>query len=99
MQKIDLNGKWHVNFGQGEVEVKVPAAVETILPDKSYPGPFIYSREFTIDQVESDQSYVVEFGGVSYKCDVYCNDQLITSHEGFGILSGGYYRCCKSGHK
>lgn len=83
VQTISLNGDWTIQY-DNEVKqtIKVPSAVETVQENRNFSGPFIYEKKFMLDSVEADASYAIQFDGVSYICEVFCNGNSVGSHEG-----------------
>lgn len=94
MKNISLNGQWNIffdgekninekNYFQGEKRTSiVPEAIEKILEDRIFSGPFFYEKEIFIEEVNNNNCYLLEFLGVSYYCEVYLNGNYIQSHEG-----------------
>lgn len=83
VQTIDLNGQWYISYEKVKRQkIQVPSAVESVLEDRSFTGPFVYEKCFKLEKKEEQAHYFIEFLGVSYFCQVYCNNKLITSHEG-----------------
>lgn len=83
IKTIDLNGLWAISYDNVQNQpIQVPGVVESVLEDRNYSGPFEYTTSLTLDQIHSDSSYVLQFDGVSYYAEVYCNEQLMQKHEG-----------------
>lgn len=83
MRSINLCGDWNLNKSElNHQTIQVPAAVETVLKDRSFSGPFIYEKSIDLGTIDPDASYVLQFGGVSYYCEVLCNGKLMGTHEG-----------------
>lgn len=83
LQTISLNGQWTIQYGdEAGQSITVPGAVETIQENRSFSGPFVYEKQFTIDAIEPSTSYVLQFDGVSYLCEVFCNGKAVGTHEG-----------------
>ena len=82
MREMNLNGSWKLSYDGYETEITVPGAVEQVMEDRRFYGPFFYRREFKLDTVNPDASYVLKFDGVSYACRVRVNQKEAASHEG-----------------
>lgn len=83
LQTISLNGQWTIQYGDEASQlITVPSAVEMIQENRSFSGPFVYEKEFTLDAIDLSKSYLLQFDGVSYFCEVFCNGNSVGSHEG-----------------
>ncbi|MCU6733305.1 glycosyl hydrolase 2 galactose-binding domain-containing protein [Diplocloster agilis] len=82
MQTIDLNGAWSVEYDSQTQEIQIPCAVETIMENKDFYGPFLFCKIFTLDKISRKNTYSLVFEGVSYYCEVILNGQKIGEHEG-----------------
>ena len=51
MQTIDLNGAWSVEYDSQAQEIQIPCAVETIMENKDFYGPFLCCKVFTLDKI------------------------------------------------
>ena len=78
--------------------LKVPGDWNSQREDlKFYEGTVWYGRHFKLD-VRSGRRYVIRFGGVSYKADVWVNGKQAVSHEGsFTQFEADVTKLVKSG--
>ena len=81
MKTIDLNGKWEYK-GNRTGWMTVPGVVEQIEDEREYCGVFRLKKTFVLDEKEADKRYVLNFHGVSYTCNVFCNGRMCGEHEG-----------------
>ena len=82
MQTIDLNGAWSVEYDSQAQEIQIPCAVETIMENKDFYGPFLFCKIFTLDKINRKNTYSLVFEGVSYYSELILNGQKIGEHEG-----------------
>lgn len=83
MKSISLNGEWKVSYGDvKDHPVTVPGAIESVMEDRTFSGPFHYRTTFALDAVDGQASYVLRFDGVSYACEVSVNGVSLLTHEG-----------------
>jgi beta-galactosidase/beta-glucuronidase len=83
-RRLSLDGVWQFRHEDGpwrEAHVPGPWQAEfSDLVDTS--GRAIYKRSFTLPEGWASQELALQFGAVSYFCDVLLNGQAIGSHEG-----------------
>lgn len=82
MRTIDLNGAWKVEYDTQIQEVQIPCAVETIMENRDFYGPFLFRKSFLLEKINLENRYRLVFEGVSYYCEVFLNKQKIGEHEG-----------------
>ncbi len=88
-----LGGMWKLYFDSEKeldfktytegtsIEVEVPGTVDKYLEDRTYSGPFFYSRRFWINKNESKR-FILNLKGVSYYCETCINGKYVGEHEG-----------------
>lgn len=81
MKNISLQGTWKVCYGQEEIEVQVPSALEKYIQKKDTFCQFHYQRTFTIARLE-DKDYELCCEGISCFASVYINEQHVGDMEG-----------------
>src|SRR5690606_24474073 len=83
-RRLSLDGVWLFRYEGGpwrEAHVPGPWQAEfSDLVDTS--GSAVYKRSFTLPEGWAAQELVLQFGAVSYFCDVLLNGQAVGSHEG-----------------
>lgn len=82
MQTIDLNGAWSVEYDNRIQEIQIPCAVETIMENRDFYGPFLFRKCFLLGEISPVNTYRLVFEGVSYSCEVTLNGRKIGEHEG-----------------
>ena len=66
----------------GGLRLEVPGDWNSQSPElKYYEGTVWYGRHFDAEPV-AGQRYILNFGAVSYRCNIYLNGKLIANHEG-----------------
>lgn len=82
MERMALNGEWRCILPDGrELTVLVPGCWDTYIDEKDIGDKVAYYKAFHAN-IEDECGYYLNFGGVSYYCDVYLNGLFISSHEG-----------------
>lgn len=67
---------------EGGLRLYVPGDWNSQAPElKYYEGTVWYSRHFDAEPLKGERQFLY-FGAVNYRCDVYLNGELVTSHEG-----------------
>lgn len=83
-RRLSLDGVWQFRHEDGpwrEAHVPSPWQAEfSDLVDTS--GRAVYRRSFTLPEGWGSQELALQFGAVSYFCEVLLNGQLLGSHEG-----------------
>lgn len=83
VKTVSLNGEWTVSYGNvKDRPVTVPGAIEAVMEDRTFPGPFHYRTAFVLDEVDERASYVLRFDGISYVGEVMVNGISLATHEG-----------------
>lgn len=82
MESKSLNGIWELEYNGFKQTVCVPCAVETVMEDRSFSGPFFYKKIFELEEIQKETSCVLKMEGVSYACRIFCNGKEAGSHEG-----------------
>lgn len=94
MKDINLNGQWKVYFSEDkdidisnyiiaeEKQINVPKPIEKVMKDRRFSGPYFYEKELYMEEIDSENSYILEFSGVSYYCEIYLNGKYVDEHEG-----------------
>ncbi|HHY83392.1 MAG TPA: hypothetical protein GX505_12070 [Clostridiales bacterium] len=82
MKRVDLNGLWECTLpDKRRLQVEVPGCWDTYVDEKDIGEAVRYKKEVDLTK-EEGRSYYLNFGGVSYYCDVYVNNSFAGSHEG-----------------
>lgn len=82
--RLSLDGAWQFRHESGPWrEVQVPGPWQAAFADLvDTSGRAVYKRSFVVPEGWGDQELALQFGAVSYFCDVVLNGQVIGSHEG-----------------
>ena len=78
---LSLNGRWVIEIGEQHGTVQVPAVWEA----QGYPSDInqaTYTRQVTIPQEWEGKRVTIRFGAVSYRVEVFVNEQTVGSHDG-----------------
>lgn len=90
---INLGGNWRVYFDSekeldfsnylegSSMEVYVPGTIDKFLEDRTFCGPFFYSRAFYVEKHDT-RRFILDFKGVSYYCQICINGKYLGEHEG-----------------
>src|SRR5690554_4727137 len=84
---LNLNGEWDFSFENKTFDKKivVPYAYQTKLSGidiQDFHDVVWYRRSFSLPGKMRGQRIILHFGAVDYKCDVWVNDNHVTSHIG-----------------
>lgn len=83
-QTVSLDGAWEFSLGDSACwgSIQVPGCWEAQGYSKTIDGPAYYRRSVSIPPVWADGQVWIEFGAVSYACQVRINEQLVGHHIG-----------------
>lgn len=82
MTAISLNGIWECTLpDKRKLFVNVPGCWDTYVEEKDIAEEVRYKKEVELAR-EEGRTYFLNFGGVSYYCDIYVNGKPAGSHEG-----------------
>ena len=79
--RLSLNGEWDIEIGEHTGKVIVPGVWEA----QGYPVDInraIYEQQVHIPEAWHDKCVFLRFGGISYRVEVFVNEQPVGSHDG-----------------